>query len=343
MKRAMRVAMHVGLAAAVGAVVAAALAVLPVEEAGAQAATTWKFFLYNPAPHPFAKAMVEWADEVRTKSGGRLDIKVYPAGELPYRVNQAASIVGNRLVELSDANGTFLEGEMPIASLNEMPYLMATIDQHRRTMKVFEPYINKAAERFDAELLFWYGYPVKHLIGRGPAPKRLDDLRGKKFRTLGGLPAGALSTLGMTSITMPPGEVPVALQRGLMQGTTSAWFYVVSSKWHEQLEWSYNMNLGTTSSFILVNRTALRALPPDVQALLRETGHRVGQAMLEQSYRLEAESGEVMRKAGFTFVDPTPEDARLMEAKLGEFAAQWARKMGKDAEEALARMREAAK
>src|SRR5687767_10659024 len=121
--------------AVVGVVAAAVSALLAGGPAMAQAPTTWKLFLYNPAPHPFARAMVQWADEVKSKSGGRLDIKVYPAGELPYRVNQAASIVGNKLVELSDANGTFLEGEMPIASMIEMPYLMATVDQHRRSMK----------------------------------------------------------------------------------------------------------------------------------------------------------------------------------------------------------------
>jgi C4-dicarboxylate-binding protein DctP len=324
-----------------GALLVGLLAALPATTAAQAPVASWKCFLYNPAPHPFAKAMMQWADEVKAKSQGRLEIKVFPAGELPYRVNQSASIVGNRLVELSDANGTFLEGEMPIASLIEMPYLMATIDQHRRAMKVFEPYLNAAAARFDAELLFWYGYPVKHLIGRRTAPRTLEDLRGTKIRTLGALPAGALSALGMTSVTMPPGEVPVALQRGVMQGTTSAWFYVVSSKWHEQLNWSYNMNLGTTSSFILVNRTALKALPADLQGLLRETGAKYGQSMLDQSYRLEADSGEVMRKAGFVFVDPTPEDARLMETRLGEFAAQWAKRLGKEGEEALARMREA--
>jgi TRAP-type C4-dicarboxylate transport system substrate-binding protein len=195
MTQSWRIARRVGLALGLAGLLAAGLALLPAGETAAQAPVSWRLFLYNPAPHPFARTMMQWADEVRARTGGRLEIKVFPAGELPYRVNQAASIVGNRLVEMSDANGTFLEGEMP--------------------------------------------------------------------------------------------------------------------------------------------------LPADVQSVVRETGARYGQSMLEQSYRLEAESGDVMRKAGFTFVDPTPEDARTMETRLGEFALQWAKRTGTEAEEALGRMREA--
>ena len=135
------------MAVVAGALAASVLGGLPPRESSAQAPVSWKFFIYNPAPHPFAKALQQWADEVKARTQGRMDIKVFPAGELPYRVNQATSIVGNRLVEMADTNGTFIEGEVPIASLNEMPYRQAA---HAVAVAVEQLGAQPALERLDA-------------------------------------------------------------------------------------------------------------------------------------------------------------------------------------------------
>ncbi len=59
-----------------------------VSTAEAQEPHRWRFYLYTPAPHPATRGLIQFAEEVKSRSGGRLEIKVSPAGELRYRLPQ---------------------------------------------------------------------------------------------------------------------------------------------------------------------------------------------------------------------------------------------------------------
>ncbi|MGA8319673.1 MAG: hypothetical protein WB774_02335, partial [Xanthobacteraceae bacterium] len=59
----------------------AALALATIEPAAAQVVQL-KASLFTPSGNPIVRATEKWADDLKEKSGGRLNISVFPGGQM---------------------------------------------------------------------------------------------------------------------------------------------------------------------------------------------------------------------------------------------------------------------
>ena len=222
------------------------------------------------------------ADDVRAMSGGRLDIKVYGAGEL-VPAFEVFDAVSQGTAEMGHGAAYYWRGKLPVAAMfSTVPFGMTAQEMNgwlhhggglALWQELYEPFdlIPMAAGNSGVQMAGWFNKEISSLA----------DLEGLKMR-IPGLGGEVLQRAGGVAVSMPGAEMYTSLQTGVIDATewvspfndlalglqSIAEFYYYPG-WHEP---------GTTLE-LLVNRSAWESLPPDLQAILK-TAARAGNADL---------------------------------------------------------------
>jgi len=302
----------------------------------------WKYFGFAALGNPVTQFLVDFSKEAKDLTKGQLDIRVYPQGELPYQPSDAVSISAKNLVEMANTEVSFISGEIPVSPLVSMPLMVGTKEESYKTGKVFIPYLEKVIqEKYNAKILWWYGWPPRKIIGKGQVPGTLADLKGKKIRFPGPIGSEFLVRLGMVPVNINPGDVPMALQRGTLDGTSGAYVYLEGSKWYELCNWGYEIACGGVFNLTLINKDVYDKLPPDIKNVLNDLGNKYTNKATEFGYTLEDQSKANFEKFGIKFVTPNPKDLGQASEKIIPFWDEWTKTKGPGAVEVLKQIRQA--
>jgi TRAP-type C4-dicarboxylate transport system substrate-binding protein len=303
--------------------------------------TVWKYYAFTAARNPATQLLFDFVKDAKELTKGQLDIRVYPQGELPYQPSDAASITSKHLVDLANAEVSYLAGEVPVSPLMSMPLMIGTKDDAYKAGEIFIPYLDKVLqEKYNARILWWYAWPPRKIIGQGQAPKSLADLHGKKIRFPGPIGAEFLVRLGMVPVNINPGDVPTALQRGTLDGTSGAYVFLDGTKWYELCHWGYEIETGGVLNLTLVNKESYEKVASEVKDVLQNLARKYTSKGTELGYRLEDQSRAKFEKAGIKFVQPSAADLEQAREKITPFWTEWASSKGPEAAEVLKRIRQ---
>ena len=309
----------------------------------ASAATNWDYYSFTGVTHPITKYQMGFAAEVEKRTKGELKITVRPAGELPFRIDEAGKIAGEGLVQMSSAYGGFLAGTVPIAGIGGHPFLVRTFPEGIKVWPIIDKHTRPEFEKLGAKTLFHFYWPPQNLFGSGPQIKTAADFSGRKIRTTDPKQAELIKRLGGSSVTLATAEVPVAMQRGLMEGVLTATFNVVGAKWTDFLDWAWyaDINVGGPN-FELVNLKAYNALSPEVRKTLDEVAAEWSAKMNKEIEAIEAEEKKTLKeKFGIEVYDATPETVAEIVAKVSPYWEEWAQQNGPNAVAMLKEIRAA--
>ena len=181
---------------------------------------------------PFSPFNVEFADKVRERTNGRLDIKVYMTGELPYKAPDVLPIVQSRKVEIGSAWDTHCEGVEDWFSVLSMPTIFSDRDQAvRMNTEVVMPFMKKVLRKELGVV------PVARCIwGTSDLScnKKLTtvaDIKGKKIRCSGYIQQTLIKSLGgipeLRAIEMLSGAIAIPIAAGGLAGAEGATTMVI--------------------------------------------------------------------------------------------------------------------
>ena len=204
--------------AAIGSsAVLAAPAVARAEEIQWRMATSWPRNL--PGPGVTAQRL---ADRIAALSGGRLQIKLYAAGELVPAL-EVLDGVASGAAHIGHTAAVFWTGKMPAAPFFlAIPFGMTPHEhvawiEHGGGQALWdELYADFGVKPFMAGNtgMSMGGWFRRELTG-------LDDLQGLKFR-MPGLGGQMYAPFGIVQVSLPPGETQPALQTGLIDAAEFA-------------------------------------------------------------------------------------------------------------------------
>ena len=90
----------------------------------AHAQTKWDM----PTPYSdgefHTRNVAAFVEDVKKATGGKLEIVVRPAGELPFRATEVVKVAGDGQVQLVEAYQGFISGALPLASIASLPFLV---------------------------------------------------------------------------------------------------------------------------------------------------------------------------------------------------------------------------
>ncbi len=259
---------------------ATATAVKPAETIKWKLVTSW------PKNFPgLGKGPETFAEYVNEMSGGRLEVRVYGAGELVpgFEVFDAVS---SGSVEMGHAGAYYWKGKMSAAPIfSAIPFGMNATEMNawlhygdgmKLWRELYAPYgvIPFAGGNSGVQMAGWFNKEINSLEDFQGLKMRIPGLGGDVFKEVGGLP-----------ITLTGGELFTALQTGAIDATEwvgpyndlafglhKAAKYYYHSGWHEP---------GTLLEFT-VNKAAFDALPRDLQKIVEVATRAANQDMLDE-------------------------------------------------------------
>lgn len=236
--------------------------------------TQWKMVTSWPKnlPGPGVTAQ-RLADRITTMSGGRLEVKLFAAGELlpPLEVFDGVS---QAIAQMAHTAPLFWSGKLPIApAFTAAPFGLTPLEHitwvehgggQQLWDELYRPHNLKPfmAGNTGYQMGGWYKRQINSLA----------DLKGIKIRMpgFGGL---VVKKMGAVPVVLAPGEIFLALQSGVIDATEFLGPFSDAAMSFHQVAKNYyypGFHEPNGSGEALVNAQAYDALPKDLQAIVAE-------------------------------------------------------------------------
>ncbi len=157
--------------------------------------------------------------------------------------------------------------------------------------------------------------PSYEAMGTGEPPETLEDWKGIRISSLGGV-GQLMSALGASVTVVTAPDMFQSMERGLIDAATFPYTYAFASyRLHEIADWvTDNWGLGATVCHSAVNKGAYDALPDQYKELLRE-GVAAGYEQQIEKYReVDIVNEAAFEEAGLIRVPLTDEVRAAIEA-----------------------------
>jgi len=151
----------------------------------------------------------------------------------------------------------------------------------------------------------------------------MDDLKGLNIRAAGGPTTKAFELLGAAVTSMPTMDLPMALERGTVDGCHLAASGIVGYKLDETIKYGTIVNFGAMKGGKIMNKKSWDSLPKDIQDIILDADR----ILIPQQAATLAESDEttiqsLQDKGIEIFFMPADEQARWAE-KVMPIWGEW--------------------
>lgn len=304
----------------------------------AYAETVWQAYTYNPvATSESAKGFVKIVERIEEETNGELKINFHTGGSLQIEAGNITQAVSDNIVQLAD--DAFFAGSVPLAGLVRLPMLIKDDAEFAAASEIMDPYVEEGYANWGVEVLGTYYYSKLVAFSREPLSS-LDDFEGQMIRTPSPEYGEFVKTFGATTITMGVPEVAAALDRGVVDGVVTS-SSLGGYAWRDSLKYNYRIGISYPTSNIIVNKSALEELPPEIQEIVRRVVMEVAPTITQNLADRELELTAQLEEEGMTITTPSDEEIERAEKAIAPYWDSWAEERGPDAVEALKKVRSA--
>jgi len=289
------------------AAAAATIATGPfIRRAGAQTKTVIRYGDVLPANYPSVVALEAAGREIAAKTGGRLEMQVFPASQLGTQRDMIEALGSNALQLYTDGAATF-GSWVPAISVLEAPYVwrdaahmakgMASVDGRNLT--------DALVKTRGMRILDTIYYGTRQLTTAGKAVKEPKDMVGFKLRVP---PVDVFNAMAEAWGARPTpinfGELYLALKQELVDGQENPLPTIQSAKIFEVQKYLVLTAHIITPRFVVVNEQFWRGLSdPDrtvMQAALAKAVMTANAEIIKQEGKLV----DTFAKGGMTVIKP---------------------------------------
>jgi TRAP-type C4-dicarboxylate transport system substrate-binding protein len=291
----------------------------------------WRCNSWPLASREEGQALQTAADEVFKRSASRLKIDVYPQFSLGIPWTETLRAMKDGVVEMSMVLSMYMGGEEPFLNIPEIPGIWKHKQQSIDGATALENYKrNVFATDWNTYFIPW-GHMVTYwdetLTRKGKPVRKLEDFKGMKIRVPNPRYQAIYLKLGASPQMIPPGDVYMAMQTGVIDGYASASCYSYDGKLYEVAKYDVPLSANLSGQQdILISNRAWKALAPDLQQIVQEVFAQTRGALNKKATATDVDLGcrKKMREAGgveYNYL--SQEDLRKYRSIALECAKEW--------------------
>ena len=284
---------------------AASLAVIFVGCSSANKVETIKLAHGLSEDHAVHKGMVDFANRVKTKSQGTLEVKIYPNGQLGSE-SQCLELLQIGSLGITKVSAAVMESFAPKYKVVGIPYLFRD-DQHRYAVydgKIGQEVLDSGQDYWLKGLCFYDAGSRSFYTTKKPI-RTADDLVGMKIRVMKSITANKMiSEMGGSPVPIAWGELYTALQQGVVDGAENNPPSFHLSRHYETCKY-FTLDEHTSIPDVMVMSTKVWGrLDGDQKRIITQAAQE--SVLIQRKYwkASEEESLEVVRAAGIEIIEP---------------------------------------
>ena len=285
---------------------------------GSAAQFEYKMALGVPAADPIFAVLTQLWETVKTESGGRLVVTIFPGSQLAAQDQIITQVRLGAVQICTYANSTF-SGVVPSVMIDSVGFAFTTSQQAWRAMDgALGAYVR---EQFAAKGLI--AMPKKFESGMRqvststkPIRTAADFVGLKMCVAAANLSVELFKTLGASPAPIPSNEWYTSLQTHLVDGVDCPLRTTDSFKLFEVQKYLSITNHSWDGQWMIANAAAWNALPADIQAIVTRNEAKCVDQQRTMMVQRNASLAESLRQRGMTV---NTADSATMRAKLGDY------------------------
>jgi len=268
-----------------------------------------------PPFHGQAKGVDAFAEYVKEKTGGRIQIATFPMGQLGSERSMASQVQSGSL-EIAAITTAVLQNFVPQVAVLDMPFIFpnrkaayATLDDPEVQERLFSYLPKKGFVGIG-----WSENEIRDFTNTKRPVRAPEDIKGLKVRVMNS-PAylDTFEQLGASSVGIPFPEVYNALETGVIDAQENPLLTSVLMKFTEVAKNVTKTQHALTECIIIVNADYWNGLSPDDQQIFRDaaklaiqTNREVNAALHEKLPKSGQSIAAYCKEKGIDVIELTP-------------------------------------
>jgi len=273
---------------------------------------TFRISIAGAAGHPSVMGAEKWAELVKQKSGGKMQIKVFADGVLGGDV-QALSAVQGGTIDFTSMNSGILQTQVKQFAIFDFPFMF---DNGKEADVILDgPFGKKLADLLPARGLLNLAYwelGFRNITNSKRPISKADDLAGLKIRVIQSpIYIETFNALGANAVPMPFTEVYTAMEQKIIDGHENPFAVIETSKLYEVQKYLTVSNHIYNPQSVLASKKRWDTLTRDEQVLLTATLAEATKWQRLNSRELAEKSLNNLKKSMSVNVLPPEEVAKI--------------------------------
>ncbi|AGG71037.1 TRAP transporter substrate-binding protein [Sinorhizobium meliloti] len=297
---------------------------------------TVKFASANNKGHPQVTGMEKFAELVKEKSGGKIEVKLFPGGTLGGDVQTVSALQGG-VIEMTVLNAGILASNVKEFGAVDLPFLF---DSGEEADKVMDgPFGTSLMERLPATGLVGVAYwelGFRNLTNNRHPVTKLEDIKGLKIRTIQSpIPVELFNALGANAVPLPYTELYTALETGTVDGQENPSANIINAKFYEVQKYMTLTRHQYNPQIVLVSKKFWDGLNDEEKTVLQQAAVEARDFQRKVSREQDAAALEEIRKTGMEVSELSAEETQKLRDAVKPMIEKFSADIGQETVEAL--------
>lgn len=304
---------------------AAMLTVATLVGTGMAEPTKLKFGVFSPDTEITVRTVfVPFTEAVNKEAPDAVQIEMFPNGALGRNPQQQAQMILDGVTDLALVVPSYTPGRFEENEVFELPGLFA--DMREATLVYTRLVESGKINGYEDFIPIAMVTTAPYSVHTNTPINSLSELDGKKIRSTGAIEGEVLKKFGAAPIGMPITQVPEAVSRGTIDGTTAHPSALYDWGLIRVVSDHYFTRLGVVPLVVLMNKEKFNALPQAGQdAIKKYAGEWAADTYIKSIGEYNASLMEKMEAdPEHTVVFPSDEDMKANQPVFDEVIDAWA-------------------
>ncbi len=272
---------------------------------------TIKFASANNKGHPQVMGMEKFAELVKDKSGGKIEVKLFPGGTLGGDVQTVSALQGG-VIEMTVLNAGILANNVKQFGAVDLPFLFDSGAEADKVMDgAFGDSLLKLLPDTGLVGLGYWELGFRNLTNNRHPVTKLEDIKGLKIRTIQSpIPIELFNTLGANAVPLPYTELYTALETGTVDGQENPAANILNAKFYEVQKYMTLTRHQYNPQIVLVSKKFWDGLNDEEKTVLQAAATEARDYQRKVSREADATALEEIRKTGMEISELSPRRRR---------------------------------
>jgi tripartite ATP-independent transporter DctP family solute receptor len=301
-----------------------------VGPASAQYKASMKLGCSLAMDHPYMIGAQKFAELIKERSNGRIEIKLYPSGQLGKGEREMAESLQQGAIDLEVASTGPMGGFSPSIGILDFPFLFR--DFNHVDIVMDGPIGRKLLDDFekaDIKALAFWENGFRHLTNAKNPVKKVEDAKGLKIRTMENrVHLAAWKAAGLNPTPMAWGELFTALQQKVIDGQENPIAVIYSAKLWDAGQKNFSLTSHVYSpALILMSKKTFYSMPTEDQEMFVKTAYEVAKFQRKVNRDAEESSLQDMATKGVTVIRDVDRESfkKAMAPAYEQFSSQFSK------------------